>query len=378
MPWKEVSLMSTRLEFIRLARAPGANIQALCRSFEISRKTAYKWLERFEDEGAEGLQDRSRRPHSSPLQSPSKLEAQVLALHDQYPCWGSRKLRALLPEHGCRPHPSTIDAILKRHGRQILGAVRGDVLALGRFEHPAPNLLWQMDFKGHFPLTDSRAGRCHPLTILDDHSRFNLCLAACANEQGTTVQAAMKQAFRRYGLPERITADNGPPWGTAGKQGISAFAAWIIRQGIRLSHSRPYHPQTQGKDERFHRTLKLEVIERQGFRSIAACQTVFDDWRHIYNQIRPHHALGQQPPATRYCASGRPFREIPLPIEYLPEDRVLKVRKKGQVHLKEYDIFIGEGLAGEYIALRPTSDDGIFKVFFCHQEISEIDLRDLR
>lgn len=378
MPWKEVSLMSTRLEFIRLANAPGANIQALSRSFEISRKTAYKWLQRFEMQGEAGLLDRSRRPHGSPSLTAAVLEAQIVALHDQYPCWGSRKLRALLPADVQRPHPSTIDAILARHGRQIQGASHATELAPGRFEHPAPNLLWQMDFKGHFPLTDSRAGRCHPLTILDDHSRFNLCLAACANEQRTSVQAAMTKVFRRYGLPERITADNGPPWGTPGRQGITGLAAWLIRQGIRLSHSTPYHPQTQGKDERFHRTLKLEVLERRGFRSIAACQEAFDAWRDLYNQVRPHQALDQQPPATRYRASGRPYVEVPAPIEYLPDDRVLKVKKKGQIRLQEHDIFIGEGLAGEYIALRPTPDDGVLKVYFCHQEISEIDLREVQ
>src|SRR5512133_2938774 len=151
MPWKESSSMSSRLEFVCLARAPGANIRARCRAFDVSPKTAYKWLARFDTHGQEGLQAQSRRPQSSPARSSPQLEAQVLALHALYPCWGSRKLRALLPQQDV-PHASTIDAILRRHGRQIQGAASRTNAACKRFEHEAPNLLWQMDFKGHFRL----------------------------------------------------------------------------------------------------------------------------------------------------------------------------------------------------------------------------------
>jgi transposase InsO family protein len=316
MPWKESSTMSMRLEFVRLASAPGANVQAICTAYKVSRKTGYKWLKRFAEEGEAGLADRSRRPHSSPSRSSDELEASVLRLHDQYDCWGSRKLQALLPQDANLPHPSTIDAILRRHGRQIHGSIKGPDAATRRFEHAEPNMLWQMDFKGHFALSDSRAGRCHPLTVLDDHSRFNLCLTACANEQTSTVKAALTTTFERYGLPDRITADNGPPWGLPRGMGISTLEAWLIRLGIRVGHSRPYHPQTQGKDERFHRTLKLEVITRRGFPTIAACQEAFDEWRATYNHLRPHpgpgHAHGPLPSQwqgvpCRAAASGIPI-----------------------------------------------------------------------
>jgi len=377
MPWKESTLMSTRLEFVELARRPGANLSALCRAFGISRKTAYKWLDRFAEQGQAGLTDRSRRPHDSPGHSAGELEATILALHETYPCWGSRKLRALLPEGAVRPHHSTIDAILRRHGKQVLGAVRHQEAATSRFEHPAPNQLWQMDFKGHFPLTKRGGGRCHPLTILDDHSRFNLCLAACGNERGDTVKAAMEATFHRYGLPERITADNGSPWGVSRGQGFSALEIWLIRLGIRVSHSRPYHPQTQGKDERFHRTLKLELLDRQGFSSLAACQAAFDIWRSRYNLQRPHEALGQVPPVSRYQPSGRPFPSAIPALEYLPGDRVLKVRPNGSIRLgrRSPDFPVGKGLIGQYVAVRPGGADGVFKVYFCHAEIREIDMR---
>jgi transposase InsO family protein len=366
--------MSSRLEFVLLATAPGANMQALCRSFGVSRKTGYKWRDLYLNLGAEGLGDRSRRPWSSPNRCNAELEAAVLALHDTYPCWGARKLRALLPEELDRPHPNTIAAILRRHGRQVVRQTDVTDPAHKRFEHEAPNLLWQMDFKGHIALTDRRAGRCHPLTVLDDHSRFAICLAACSGEDGKQVRAALTQAFQRYGLPQRITCDNGPPWGTSGHGTLSRLEAWLIRLGIRVSHSRPYHPQTQGKDERFHRTLKRELLERSGFNSIDACQSAFNGWRDQYNLVRPHEALGQKPPVTRYVPSARPLPEQLPPIEYDEGDEVRRVRQHGQLSFRGRDYFVGEGLTDELVAIRPGAEDGVFSVFFCHREVSRIDL----
>ena len=366
--------MSSRLEFVKLALAPGANIQALCRTFGISRKTGYKLLARYKEEGQLGLQDRSRRPLSSPLRSSAELEAQVVALHDAYPCWGGRKLQRLLPGDTKKPHQNTIDAILRRNGRQLVASADATERTHLRFEHEARNLLWQMDFKGHFALTDSHAGRCHPLTVLDDHSRFAVCLAACSQETRENVQAALVRAFQTYGVPQRITCDNGSPWRVAGSESISRLEAWLIRLGIRVSHSRPYHPQTQGKDERFHRTLKRELLNRTGFHSLQACQSAFDAWREQYNLVRPHEALGQQPPVTRYAASARAYpAELPA-IEYEDGDNVRTVRKSGQIQFKRKDYFVGEGLAGEQVAVRPTADDGFYKVFFCEREICTVDL----
>ena len=377
MPWKETTLMSTRLEFVLLTQQPGANIAALCRNFGISRKTAYKWLERHRGQGNSGLQDRSRRPHASPASTHATLEAAILALNAEHPYWGARKLRTLLLCEAKPPHHSTIDAVLRRHGRTILGApVRQEEVAPSRFEHAAPNLLWQMDFKGHFALTDARAGRCHPLTILDDHSRYNLCLSACGNEQRSTVQTALQATFERYGLPERMTADNGAPWGTSGRAGLSQLAVWLIRLGIRVGHSRPHHPQTQGKDERFHRTLKLELLQRNGFESLDACQFAFDRWRERYNTVRPHEALQQQTPISRYRASGRAFPSALPPIEYPSGDTVRKVSDKGEISFQNRRYFIGEGLRTQLVAIKPTTIDDVYEVFFCHKEIRRINLRD--
>lgn len=375
MPWMECSLMSSRLEFVRLAQSPDANFSTLCTAFGISRKTGYKWLQRFAAAGVDGLADRSRRPKSSPNRSDDDIEAAIIALYLAYPCWGGRKLKALLPEGFPDVHPTTIDAILARNGCELAPSRRPGKLALGRFEHEAPNLLWQMDFKGHFALTDAAARRCHPLTVLDDHSRFNIALTACSAGTGEIVQAALTQAFRKYGLPQRITCDNGPPWGTPKRDSISTLGAWLVRLGIRLGHSTPYHPQTQGKDERFHRTLKIELLERYGFNSIDACQAGFDRWRDEYNLIRPHHALGQLPPVSRYSASGRPFPDVLPSVEYEPEDIVRKVRQSGKIKYGGDEHFIGEGLRGQPVAVRHTSDDGIVEVFYCKQKVRTLDLR---
>ena len=367
--------MSSRLEFALLASAPGANISALCLAFGISRKTGYKWISLFKELGIDGLEDRSRRPHHSPWRSTGALEQEIVALHDANPFWGGRKLQALLPDEPTKPHHKTISAILRRHGRKIISGNSGEVLATKRFEHEAPNLLWQMDFKGHFAMTDARAKRCYPLTVLDDHSRFAICLTACAGETGAEAQQALIKAFKTYGLPERITCDNGNPWGTAKQNGLTRFEVWLLRLGIRVSHSRPMHPQTQGKDERFHRTLKLELLSQRGFNSLAACQDAFDKWRDRYNLIRPHFALGQKPPITRYAASGRTYPQQLPPIEYEPEDEVRKVRGNGHISYKCRQLFVGEGLAGQHVAVRPTGEDGQFDVLFCNRVLGNIDLR---
>lgn len=375
MPWKESSKMSSRLEFVMLATAQGANMRALCRAFGISPQTGYTLLARFKEHGAEGLQERSRRPHSSPLRSTVELEKHVLELHDKYPCWGPRKLAALLPEDASRPHPNTISAILRRHGRQVLPSTDVQSPATTRFEHEAPNLLWQMDFKGHFPLTDLRAGRCYPLTVLDDHSRFSISLTACSGETGDQVKPALIAAFKLYGLPERITCDNGNPWGTPKQNGLTKFEVWLIRQGVKVSHSRPMHPQTQGKDERFHRTLKRELLNRYGFNSLQACQLAMDGWRQEYNLIRPHYALEQKPPISRYRPSARAYVELLPDVEYDPGEEVRKVRGSGHISFFGRQIFVGEGLVGQPVAIRSSDVDGIMHIIFCTRKVGEIDLR---
>jgi len=240
MPWREVSVVSLREEFVALARAEGANVRALCRRYGVGPATAYKWLGRFAREGPDGLRDRSRRPHGCPARTPAETEAAVLAVRDAHPAWGGRKIAARLAALGVAevPHPNTVTAILRRSGR-LAPAAAGPPAAWRRFERAAPNELWQLDFKGHFALGASGA-RCHPLTALDDHSRFCVALAACPDERGETVRAHLTAAFRRYGLPDRLVMDNGSPWGGGGpEQPYTPLTVWLLRLGIGVGHGRP-------------------------------------------------------------------------------------------------------------------------------------------
>jgi transposase InsO family protein len=374
MPWKDATQMSLRLEFARLACLDGANVRELCRRFGVSPKTAYKWLARFRAGGAAALADRSRRPAASPGRTAGDLERAVLALREAHPAWGGRKLRRRLLDlgHPDAPSASTVTAILRRHGR--LGGRAGRPRDWQRFEHEAPNRLWQMDFKGHFALAGG--GRCHPLTVLDDHSRYLVALAACPDERDATVRARLAEAFRLHGLPDRLLCDNGPPWGGAGADGpYTSLGVWLLRLGVAVGHGRPYHPQTQGKDERLHRTLAAEVLQGRAFPDLAACQRAFDAWRPVYNHERPHEALALAAPGSRYRVSPRPFPEAPPPLEYGPGDAVRRVQADGTVSFRGRAWKVGGAFRGEPVAVRATSQDGVWAVYFGVHAVASLDLR---
>lgn len=373
MPWKEVSIMSQRLEFVTLASAEHANIRHLCRSFGISPTTGYKWLTRFHSTGRDALQQQSRRPHHSPRRTSMVTEEAVVNLRRKHPAWGGRKLRhrLLALGHSVVPSASTITAILQRH--QLLDPNESQKhQAFHRFEHAAPNELWQIDFKGDFALSQ---GRCYPLTLLDDHSRFALALQACSAPTTTLTKAVLTEVFRRYGLPQRITCDNGPPWGASYQSRYTQLSVWLLQLGIHVSHSRPHHPQTQGKDERFHRTLEAEVLRYHWCDSLQEWQAKFDPWRELYNCQRPHEALGMKVPASRYQPSQRTFPERLPKIEYGPSDMVRKVRGYGHIKYEGREYQIGKAFRGLHVALRRTTTDGLFDVFFCQHKISSLDLR---
>lgn len=374
MPWKEASTMSLRLEFVSLALSNSANISRLCLRFGISRKTGYKWIERFQLEGAAGLLDRSRCPHRSPRRTPDQVEDAILAVRDAHPAWGGRKIKARLEALGVAyvPAPSTITEILRRNNRLDPEEAQKHQ-SWQRFEAETPNQLWQMDFKGHFPL--ARGGRCHPLTVLDDHSRFALGLRACGNERRITVQNDLTAIFHRYGLPERILVDNGSPWGYTWEYRHTGLSAWLIRLGVTVIYARPRHPQTLGKGERFHRTLEAELLRGRTFKDLKHCQQLFDPWRDMYNLERPHQALDMAVPVSRYRESPRTFPETLPPIEYGPDDIVRKVDETGRVFYRYKKFKVGKGFRGYYVALRPTLIDGVFDVFFCHQKVKSLDLR---
>ena len=272
--------------------------------------------------------------------------------------------------HNGVPSKSTVTAILRRH-RLIEPADSLKHKAYRRFEHQRPNDLWQMDFKGHIPV-DS-CGRCHPLTVLDDHSRFSLGVRACADEKTQTVHDHLTSIFRRYGMPNTILVDNGSPWGSDFYHPFTPLTVWLVHLGVRVVHSRPYHPQTLGKLERFHRSLKTELLQGSKYTDLSHCQSSFDRWRDFYNLKRPHHALDLDTPASRYTISPRPFPETLPSVEYDADDHVRSVDVNGRISFLGRSLPVGKAFRNRKVALRPTANDGTWKVFFSVQPIATID-----
>jgi transposase InsO family protein len=362
--------MDQRREFVHLATQEGANRRELCRRFGIHPTTGYKWLGR--SEAGQQLADRSRRPHSSPQQTDQETEARILAVRDAHPAWGARKIAYCLEQGGCSPPAlSTIHEILHRTGR--IKPPLGGKVAIERFEMPAPNLLWQMDFKGWVRLDNN--AQCHPLTVVDDHSRYDLCLQACANQRGDTVRDRLELTFRRYGLPDAFFVDNGTPWSDPSGDRWTRFSVWLLKLGITVIRSRPYHPQSRGKNERFHRTLKAEVFALRRFRDLAETQRAFDAWRQVYNFERPHQALGQQVPASRYQPSSRSMPgRLPEP-EYDSHEIVRQVPiTKSYISFKGRLWKVPQAFCGERLAIRPTLIGGQYGVFFAAHQVATIDL----
>lgn len=373
MPWKEESVMCQRLALVEQMLLPGANISKLCARYGISRKTAYKWLERYQNGGPPALEDQSREPDKQPKKVSRQVEQSVLEAHRQYPHWGPFKLKHYLLNEGILdPPPShpTIHRILERNDCKVIKSHLSHP-AHTRFERDQPNALWQMDFKGSF-MTQKQ--RCYPLTILDDCSRFSLAIRACANEQCITVKEYLTRVFKEFGLPDQMNVDNGNPWGSADLESLTSLQVWLMKHGVMLTHSAPYHPQTNGKIERFHRAFKLEVLHQKEYRDHEEAQSAFDHWRHIYNFSRPHQAIGNQTPSSRYHASPRAFTEQ-VSYEYEPGEVVKKVSTgKGLFHFKGQYHSAGKAFGGEYIAIKETEDTEVFAMYFMDRFIKKFSL----
>ena len=373
MTWRVSTVVDQRRELVEAVIADAGRVGQVSQRAGVSRQTAYKWLARYKAEGDAGLQDRSRRPKVSPRRTPGEMEERVCELRRRHPAWGGRKLHYRLKALDIEgvPSPSAITDILARNG--LLSPERRLKRDWQRFEAQQPNQIWQMDFKGDFALS---AGRCYTLTVLDDHSRFNLCLRACPDQRGETVRSQLLPVFATYGLPETILVDNGPPWGSGySLQPHTRFAAWLMRLGVYVSHGRPYHPQTRGKDERFHRSLDLEVLGDKRWLGLDEVQRALDPWRQVYNYERPHEALGYLVPAGRYLVSPRILPSALPALEYLTTDEVRKVQTTGDISFRGREVRIGKAFQGEAVALRATEEDGVWDVYYCKQRVGRVDLR---
>jgi putative transposase len=364
MPWRERSAMDERLQFVQDAHRPGWSIAELCRRYDVSRKTGYKWLRAYEHAGPAGLSDGSHRPRGCPHATPAEVVRLILQLQRRY-TWGARKVRRLLmsriPTEQV-PTKTTVHRILERHGR-----VRSRRRSQRRFHGgppgtpmDQPNAVWTADFKGHFRTGDGRY--CYPLTSQDGASRF---LLGCRGLLEPTTEASwpvFRRLFQRYGLPERIRTDNGAPFASHALGRLSTLSVWWIRLGIRPELIEPAHPEQNGRHERMHRTLKAATA-RPPQQDLAAQQRRFDRFREEYNTERPHEALADATPASCYGASPRTYPSHLGPLEYPGHFERRRVSRNGGVRWAHQWVNVSHLLAELEIGFEEI-DDGLWNVYF--------------
>lgn len=378
MPWPvEKDVAQKRLEFIKLMEDGRYSMVELCEMFGIARSNAYKWLHRYVAGGLEGLKDRRRSPHSSPLKTPSEIEELIVQERDRHATWGPRKLLVVLsrdyPDIASWPAASTVYDILKRHGR--VQSVR----RRRRHEHPGkpfvvselPNSVWSADFKGQFRLGNGRL--CYPLTVADGYSRVLLGCEALTSPSYVLAYRVFHDLFVEYGLPEAILTDNGTPFASTGLGGLSQLSVWWLRLGIRPVRTQPSHPEQNGRHERMHRTLKAEAT-RPAQQTHRAQQHAFMRFRHEYNDVRPHEGIGQQVPSSLYAPSPRRYPKRLPPVEYPGTFVTRLVSDNGSIRWNAAQIFVTTALAGQHIGLEEIGD-GIWAVYFGTAQIGRLNAR---
>jgi transposase InsO family protein len=364
MSWRPAGVRDQRVEFV-IRASRGECLSSLCREYGISRPTGYVWLRRFSEQGVAGVEERSRRPHLSPRQTASALEARIVALRGQRPDWGARKLAVLLAREGSPLPVITVHRVLLRYGLVLDRERRRQ--ATGRFERERPNELWQMDFKGQ----KGSEAAIGPLSVLDDHSRYLVALEQTGTTRLEAVRERLEGIFQRSGLPEAMLMDHGVPWWNGSvPRGWTQLSVWLMRQGIRCCFSGVRHPQTQGKVERFHGAL-----ERARERSDADLwleQPWLDAFRQEYNQLRPHEALGMQPPASLWHPSSRPYDPNPPAWEYGQGAELRKVNSNGDIYINDFPWKVSKALRRERVQIQRLNERIL--VFYCNTLVREINL----
>lgn len=371
MAWNERTVEIMREEFVRRVLAQEASKSALCREYGISRPTGDKWIERFQE--GQSMSNRSRAPLSSPGRTDAAMEAEIVRIRRLHPALGAVKLRKIMANAGYTglPCARTFNNIFQRNGL----IQREDSRAATphqRFEKSAPNEMWQADFKGDFRMGNGL--RCHPLNIIDDCSRFNLCVEALTNETFDAVKPIMDRLFREYGLPFSFLCDNGNPWGTAQSLGYSRFEVWLMELGVLTLHGRPRHPQTQGKEERFNRSFTRECLKGKTFSDAKQAQICFDEYRTFYNEIRPHFALDLDVPAQHYTPSTKKMPNKIEPWDYGQDYQLCKVKETGYFNYRGQGFFLSEAFGGKTIAVRESYLPGQITLVFRQFKIGRIDL----
>ena len=369
MPWGNKTVEELRTGFV-IAAKEQRNMSALCREYGITRKTGYKWIERANE--TDDLSDRSHARKTMGNKTNEGVEKLILDIRNENPAWGGKTIRKVLANEGRDnlPCAKTVGNILKRNGC-VSEAESLKHTAYVRYEKERCNEMWQTDFKGDFGLLDGT--RCYPLDILDDHSRFAIKVTVKTDTRGVT--GHFKEAFCEYGVPESVLSDNGAQF--AGfKQGYTQFEKWLMNHDVLPIHGRVYHPQTQGKIERFHRTMKDELLKHHQFANIAEVSARLMQWRDRYNNIRPHEALGLRCPAQVYTPSSRIYSDDVEPFEYGGQYHVIKVNSWGYVRFDKWQVYLSETMRGEYIEFRPTSHDHSFLACYRNFKIAEFSTLD--
>jgi len=370
MPWINTEPMEQKIAFItRALSAYRGQFSSLCEEFRISRKTGYKWLRRYHAaHSLTALEEHSRRPHESPRRIATSLEERILQLRSP-DGWGARKIAQLLWEEGVRVSVATVHRTLLRRG--AVHPIDQHGPAPGRFERPSPNDLFQADFKG--PM--GRVGaKDEPLTMLDDHSRFALGVFALRDHKLERVQDCFTGVFERYGLPRQLLLDHGTPWwNNQNGWGISRLSVFFIQQNIELIFGQVRHPQTQGKIERFHRTLARSMIHQGLPERWEQWQERYDGFVQRYNQVRPHEALAMQRPAQHYRPSTRRYQKQVAKWIYPAGVAVYSVDGAGTVRVDGRRYFVSEALIHQEVALEPVGDHILVR--FRNMYIRELNLR---
>jgi transposase InsO family protein len=360
--------MDQRVEFVLRARQGEETMAALCRAYEISRPTGYLWLQRYQQVGSvSGLREHSRRPLHSPHRTAERTAAAVRGLR-QEKGWGGRKIAKVLGDRGLTVAPATAQRILQRAG---LVEKKKVAKTWTRFAQAQCNELAQMDFKGEYTLAGAK---CYPLSLLDDCSRYLHGLWPLRSTGGAGVKQSLEGYFRAQGVPLSILVDHGTPWfSTSNAQGLTWLSVWLLKQGVRLRYSGVGHPQTQGKVERFHRTLKARTKHRGAPTTLGEWERWAAEFRQEYNHERPHEALGMKTPGEVYQAVNlRPYQERPREWEY-SGGTVKRLNSQGMLGYRQRRFFVSEALAGECVRIDEL--EGKLIVTFCHMTVREIDIQ---
>lgn len=372
MPWEEKTVEETRAEFIARAMSGEQSKSALCREYGISRPTAYKWIERYLN--GENLSDHSRRPFHSPQRIDPVIEAAIIQMRRMYPALGAKKIHRMMLNDGVfvPPAVSTINAVLKRNGL-ICREASLAATPYKRFEKEQPNQMWQADFKGNFTMQNGQ--QCHPLSILDDHSRMCLCADAKANQQRSGVQESFQKTFETYGLPSILLCDNGHPWGASQSTSITKFEVWLMQLGILPIHIRIKHPQTQGKVERFNGSYKRECLKFYTPVDLADAQRTRQEYMHFYNHRRPHEALSMDVPAEHYTPSTRNFPSKISSWEYEAGGSIRSIKSSGYLTIDGQGYYLSEGLGDQTVMIYPSaSREHTVDVVFRQFRVAQIDV----